>query len=117
MADRIDSKAGKPEEKDVETNGGVPAQMISIGGMNTRRGWQYYINFRVNDRNSKLFGTKKELAQHIVAAGFTNLVDRIGDGMILNLPCRVIANPSRDGKFLNIEKVLPIEALQPKGGA
>ncbi len=96
-------------------DGSVPAQMLSIAGMNTKRGWQLYIKFQVNGQTSKLFGKREELAKYIVAAGFQNLVDRVGDGMILNLPCRVVAKPSHDGKFLNIEKVLPIEALKPKG--
>jgi hypothetical protein len=113
----VRSQPAKSEQKRSDSDdGSVFAQIVSIGGMNTQKGWRLFMNFNVNGRNCKLFGTRKELAQHVVDAGFTNLVNRIEDGMIFNLPCRVITRPSADGRFLNIERVLPVEALRSNGG-
>lgn len=94
-------------------SGSVSAQMMSVGGMKGKWGGRrLFLNFDVNGQTVKLFGTRNELAQYIVYAGFPNLAERIGEGTMLNLPCKVMAKPSADGKYLNIEKVFPIEALR-----
>ncbi len=102
------------EEKPKETrnDGSAPAQMVGIGCMNTKRGWQLFINVDVNGKTLKLFGSQKKLARYIVAAGFPDMEDRIKEGFPLNLPCRVVTQPSDDGKYTNIVEVLPIEALK-----
>lgn len=93
----------------------VPAHLLNIAGMDTKAGWTTFINVQVNGIKAKLFGEKRELAKHITDAGFANLANRIHQGMLLNLPCRVITKRSQDGKYLNIEKVLPVKPLASNG--
>src|SRR5262245_24471395 len=94
-------------------NGSVPAQMQSVGGMKgTWGGRKLFLNFDVNGQTLKLFGSRNELAKYISYAGFPDLSQRISEGTILNLPCRVVTKPSADGKYVNIERVYPIEALR-----
>lgn len=95
----------------------VPAQLLNIAGMETRGGWKTFINVQVNGITAKLFGDKQELAKHITDAGFASVADHITQGMLLNLPCRVTRQWSRDGKYLNIEKVLPPKPLDTNGRA
>jgi len=98
-------------------SGAVPAQLLNVAGMNTIGGWKLFINVQVNGRTAKLFGNKKELSEHVAAAGFPSVADHLNQGMALYLPCRVVTKPSPDGKYLNIERVLPKSASQPgKGG-
>ena len=93
----------------------MPAQLLNIAGMNTRGGWQTFINVQVNGTTTKVFGNKRELGEFITAAGFASIADHISQGMMLNLPCRVVTKRSQDGKYLNIEQVFPIKPLEPNG--
>ncbi len=105
-----------PEQRSTQQNSGngsVPAQMLSVGGM--RGNWggrRLFLNFDVNGQTLKLFGSRNELAKYISYAGFPDLSERIAEGTMLNLPCRVVTKPSADGKYVNIERVYPIEALR-----
>jgi hypothetical protein len=117
ITDRFKQENGKaPEQRSIQQNSGngsVPAQMLSVGGMKgTWGGRRLFLNFDVNGQTLKLFGNRNELAKYISYAGFPDLSERIGEGTILNLPCRVVTKPSADGKFVNIERVYPIEALR-----
>ena len=38
------------------------------------------------------------------------------DGLRLDLACRVTTKPSDNGKYLNVDKVLPVGTKVPKGG-
>jgi hypothetical protein len=89
------------------SGGPVPAQLLNIGGMNGKYGRRLFINVKVNGQTSKLFGNRKQLGEFIAAAGFASMADNIDEGMQLNLACRAITKPSEDGRFLNIERVLP----------
>jgi hypothetical protein len=117
ITDQFKQENGKaPEQKGVQQNSGnasVPAQMLSVGGMKgSWGGRRLFLNFDVNGQTIKLFGTRNELGKYISYAGFPDLSERIGEGTMLNLPCRVVTKPSADGKYLNIERVYPIEALR-----
>ena len=117
ITDRFKQENGKaPEQRNVQhnnSNGSVPAQILNVGGMKgTWGGQRLFLNFDVNGQTIKLFGSRNELAKYISYAGFPDLSERIGEGTILNLPCRVVTKPSADGKYLNIERVYPIEALR-----
>jgi hypothetical protein len=105
-----------PEQRSPQQNSGngsVPAQMLSVGGMRgTWGGRRLFLNFDVNGQTLKLFGNRNELAKYISYAGFPDLSERIAEGTILNLPCRVVTKPSADGRYVNIERVYPIEALR-----
>ena len=110
-------KPEQPEAKTAGADGTVPAQMLDISGMPGKWGGRrLFINVQVNGQVSRLFGSRDQLAAYIIDAGFQSLVSRIDEGFKLNLPCRVITKPSKDGRFTNIAEVLPIQPLQPKEG-
>ena len=95
-------------------NGAIPAQMLEIAGMNGKWGRRLFITVQANGHALKLFGNHKELADVITSVGFPNLADRIAEGVRLNLPCKVITKPSEDGRYLNIERILPSDAPKPQ---
>ena len=94
----------------------VFAQMIDIGKMNGKWGERFYINFQVNGRNSRLFGSPKQLAEHIQSAGYDIEAQHIEVGLRLNLACRVTTKPSEDGKYVNVDKVFPVGQKAGAGG-
>ena len=104
-----------PSQPTKGADGAIPAQLLNIAGMNTRSGWRLFINVQVNGTTVKLFGSKRELSDYIAASGFANIADHIEQAMTLNLPCRVITKPSPDGRYTNIERVLPLKPLEEKG--
>jgi hypothetical protein len=104
-----------PSQPPIGGDGAVPAQLLNIAGMDTRGGWKTFINVQVNGTTTKLFGTKRELGEFITAAGFASIADHISQGMMLNLPCRVVTKRSQDGKYLNIERVFPLKPLESNG--
>lgn len=95
-------------------NGAVPAQMLEIAGINGKWGRRLFITIQANGNSLKLFGNKKELADAITTAGFPNFAANIAEGVRLNLPCLVTTKPSGDGRYTNIEKVLPVPMPQPQ---
>jgi hypothetical protein len=94
----------------------VFARMIDIGKVNGKWGERLCINFQINGRRCRLFGSAEQLAAHIVAAGYEFDPENVQDGLRLNLACRVVTKPSDDGKYLNVDKVLPLGGKAPKGG-
>ena len=52
-----------------------------------------------------------ELGAAVAAAGFNNV--EIAEGVTLNVACRVTTKPCPDGKYTNIDKVLPANGQQP----
>jgi hypothetical protein len=109
-----------PTTPPTPTNGGnggpVFARMLDVGKMNGRWGERLYITFLVNDRRCRLFGSSKQLATHVGSAGYEIDPEGIEEGLRLNLPCRVTTKPSDDGKYLNVDQVLPLKGNAPKGG-
>jgi hypothetical protein len=97
-------------------NGAASAQMVSIGGINTKWGRRLFINIQVNGQTLKFFGSRKQLAETITAIGFANLAERLDEGKQLNVPCRVVTKPSEDGRYINVEQVLPAEARPQRRG-
>jgi hypothetical protein len=94
----------------------VFARMLDIGKMNGRWGERLFITFQVNDRRCRLFGSAKQLATHITSAGYEIGPEAIANGLRLDLPCRVITKPSDDGKYVNVDQVLPTIKTQGTGG-
>jgi hypothetical protein len=43
------------------------------------------------------------------------MAERIEEGVALRVPCRVITKPSPDGRYVNIERVLPVAVPQNNG--
>lgn len=103
-------KNGKAQEKaavEEKSDGTLPAQMIDIGGMDGKWGRRLFINVRSNGQTLRLYGNRKQLGEYLVMIGFPKLSGRIEEGISLDVPCRVTTEPSRDGRFTNIVKVLP----------
>jgi hypothetical protein len=84
-----------------------PAQLLGIGGIDGKWGRRLFLTVRVNGRNLRLYGTRKQLATHITAAGKRVAEEMVFEGAPLNLTCRVVTEPSEDGRFVNVVAVLP----------
>jgi hypothetical protein len=89
----------------------VPARLVDVAGMDGKWGRRLFINVEVNGKTLRLFGKAEELAQHVRAAGYLP-PEPFGEGAVLNIPCAVITKPSPDGRYTNVERVLP--ANQPQ---
>jgi SWIM zinc finger len=88
----------------------VSAQLLAVGSMNSRWGRRLFINVLVNGKVLKFFGSEKQLAGALADAGYPDVGNVLADGMTLNLSCRVVTKPSPDGKYTNVERVLPAAA-------
>lgn len=95
--------------------GRVPATLLGVGGMDGKWGRRLFLNVQVNGRNSKLFGSVKQLEAVLDTAGYPEV--GIEEGATLNLPCQVIAAPSPDGRYLNIVQVFPENATPVRRSA
>jgi len=112
-ANAIEKNQNSPSQPANGGDSAVPAQLLNIAGMNTRGGWKTFLNVQVNGTTTKLFGDRRELGKFITAAGFASIADHISQGMMLNLPCKVVTKLSQDGKYINIERVFPLKPLEP----
>jgi hypothetical protein len=90
---------------------GIPARLVAVGGMDTRRGRRLFLTVDINGRAQKLFGTANELTQHIRAAGY-RAPERLQEGTALDIPCLVTTEPSPDGRFQNVTQVFPVASAQ-----
>jgi hypothetical protein len=88
----------------------VPAQLVNVAGMDSKWGRRLFINVQVNGKTLKLFGKREELAAAVAAAGFKDV--EIEEGTDLNVPCCVTTKPSPDGRYTNIDRVLPANGQQ-----
>lgn len=96
--------------------GPVFAKMIEIGKVNGKWGDRLCITFEIDGRRTRLFGSAKQLASHIDAAGYTVRPENIVVGQRLDVPCIVTTKPSDDGKYVNIEAVFAYNPQQPANG-
>ncbi len=94
-----------PSQPGVGPTQPVAAKMLSIGVMPGKWGPRYFINVDVSGRPAKLFGTQKQLAEHLTSVGYNFPVNAVTDGISLNIPCQVTT--SQNGAYLNIERVFP----------
>lgn len=102
------------------TNGdGHPvfARMLDISKVNGKWGDRLCIVFAMNGNRTRLFGSPKQLAEHIEAAGYRVRPEEIAPGLRLNLPCQVTTKPSDDGKYVNIDRVFGVERQPTNGGS
>ena len=107
-------RPGKPNGEPAEPGNGspaVPARVVAVGGMDGKWGRRLFINVEANGRTLKLFGKPEELAAHIRAAGYL-APNPFCEGAVLNIPCSITTKPSPDGRYTNVERVLP--ANQPR---
>jgi hypothetical protein len=86
-----------------EGNGVVAARMLDLGIAQTAYGERVFVNFDVNGRRARLFGSEESILQAIAAAGKRLGSDAIEHGLMLNVPCRVTTE--QNGKYLNVTKV------------
>jgi SWIM zinc finger len=107
-----------PQPPKPVTSDGKPvfARLMDIGKVNGRWGERLCINLQVNGRTLRLFGSAKQLAEHIQSTGYDIGPENLEPGLRLNLACRVTTKPSEDGKYLNVEKVLPLKGNTRQGG-
>jgi hypothetical protein len=89
------------------TNGPCDAVLQDVGGMQTRWGWRYFINVAVGEKMYKLFGTRKQLAEQLMAAGCAFHANNITKGAVFNAKCLAVLTLSDDGKYTNVESILP----------
>ncbi|RJR45234.1 MAG: hypothetical protein C4576_12350 [Desulfobacteraceae bacterium] len=87
----------------------VPARLISIGGMNGQYGRSLFITIQADGQTLRLFGGYKRLRAALADAGYGNLLARIEEGTLLNLPCRVVTKPNGNGRYPAIAQVLPAD--------
>lgn len=85
----------------------VPARLVAIGGMDGKWGRRLFITVEVNGTTTRLFGNKKQLGDALAAAGYAGYAAHIAEGVTLGVPCRAVTKPSDDGRYLNVERVLP----------
>lgn len=88
---------------------GSPAELLSIGSMDSKWGPRYFINVRVNGKMAKLFGSRKQLIFQLAKVGQLLSPEAISDGLKLNLDCRAVTEPSKDGRYLNVVQLYPAE--------
>lgn len=86
----------------------ISAKLVSVQGMDGRYGRRLFIRVEADGHVLRLFGNKTQLADAIRAAGFY-APDKITEGLTLNVPCQVITKPSEDGRYTNIDRVLPVD--------
>jgi hypothetical protein len=116
----VGQPAASPQPTPIERNGdGLPvlARMLDVGKVNGKWGDRLCIVFDMNGNRTRLFGSPKQLAEHIGAAGYRIRPDEITAGLRLNLPCQVVTKPSDDGKYVNIERVFAVERQPTNGGS
>lgn len=83
------------------------ATIVEVGGADGRWGRRLFLVFQVNGRRLRFYGRDKKLSEAIRHAGFPDEAESLEEGMRLDLPCRVVTQPTEDGKYLNVVRVLP----------
>ncbi len=107
IADGFNQSGNRAKPRGVTTaNGAIAAQLVSVGGMDGKWGRRLFLVVQVQDRLLKFFGTQKQLTDALAGAGFGG-IGQVSEGMVLNLPCRVATKPSPDGRYQNVEQIMP----------
>ncbi len=116
IAGELKNRNGNSNEqpKKGQPNGAVQAKMINIDGMPGKWGRRLFINVQVNGQTSRIFGNRKQLSERIADAGYAGFEELVLEGRELGLPCKVVTEPSPDGRFINIVQVMPAKT---KGAA
>ncbi len=95
---RSNSNNGAPK-----TNGTVAARMLDLGIAQTAYGERLFVNFDVNGRRARLFGSDQAILDAVATAGKRIDQEELEHGLKLNLPCRVTTE--QNGKYLNVTQV------------
>jgi hypothetical protein len=94
-------------------NGGVFARLLDVGVSNGQYGERLYLNFQVNGRTARLFGTAAQIANAIAMAGERLSPNNVAPGLRLDLPCRVLTE--QKGQYVNVTRVLPLPSKANAG--
>jgi hypothetical protein len=105
-AKRNPSRAGQPQAH--KANGAAFARLLDVGVTNGQYGERFYLNVEVNGRRARMFGTAAQIARAISTVGEKLFAQDIEPGLQVDLPCRVLTQESRDGRYLNVTRVLPL---------
>lgn len=97
----------KQDPQSEPPNGSIYAEIKGVRAMDTKWGRRLYLSFFVNGEHMRLFGSHKRLGDVLGFAGFPEYSRQIAEGLELDLPCRVIVEPSTDGRFMNVRRVFP----------
>jgi SWIM zinc finger len=108
--------ASKPPDPARQNGQPVFARLVDVGKMKGKWGDRFYLNVAVNGRTLRLFGSPKQLAEHIQSVGYEIDPQHIEPGLQLNLACRAVTKPSNDGRYTNVDKVLPLARGTATGG-
>ncbi len=106
----------KPPEPGPQNGQPVFARLVDVGKVKGKDD-RLYFNVAINGRSLRLFGSPKQLAEQIRSAGYELDPQQIAPGLRLNLACRAVTKPSDDGRYVNVEKVLPLARNAGNGGA
>ena len=101
---------GKSSHQNGETavpNDAVAARMVGVSKINSRFGARPVLNVQVGAEVLKLFGSMKQLAEAVKAAGYDAVAQKLVEGMKFDLPCRVVTKPN--GEYVNVDRVYPPE--------
>jgi len=102
----------RPEPRHDVPDGKTSARVVGIAGMSTRYGHRLFLNVQVNGRTLKFFGEPTKLADALQSVGYRVAPANIKEGLRFNLPCLVVTKASEDGRYLNIEQILPTNGTQ-----
>lgn len=97
------------------SDGSVPAEIVGVGGMPGKWGRRLFLNVRSADRMLRLFGNARQLSECLEALGHGSYEGKLAEGLSLGLACRVVTKPSEDGKWVNIDRILPAEKSAGQG--
>lgn len=95
-----------------ESSAAVPARVLGVAGMDGKWGRRLFLTIESEGKILRLFGNAKDLAENLASVGFTGGAQHVAEGLSLNLPCRITTKPSPDGRFKNIDQLLP--AVRPQ---
>jgi hypothetical protein len=100
---------GQPAQPPADSNesAAVPARVLGVAGMDGKWGRRLFLTIEADGKIHRLFGKVNDLAQHLASIGFTGGAQNVAEGLALNLPCRITTKPSPDGRFQNVDRLLP----------
>lgn len=98
-----ENQAPEPEAPD----GTLYACIKGVRAMDTKWGRRLYLEFLVNGEHLRLFGSHRKIGEVLGFAGFPEFARQITEGLELDLPCRVIVEPTPDGRYMNVRRVFP----------
>jgi hypothetical protein len=85
--------------------------------MDGKYGRRLFLVVQSNGSMLRLYGSPTQLAGAIAAAGYPDHTASVAEGTTFDLPCRIVTKPSPDGRYQNIDRVLPAEPPPRRNGS